>query len=331
MGAGMYGLNGIHPEVSIKLWNTYALPRLVHGLELCRLTQLDISRLENCQRQVLRNIQNLPASTATAGIHLLSGVLPVQAIIERNSLTLFRNLVSLQGSREREILGRQLAMKNPESASWIIHIKNLLAKYDLPSAYDIYDQPVSKYQWKKIVKTKVTEYWYNKICNDAEDKTTLKYLNTKICYFGRLHPLWSRTPYTKIDIPKACVKARMLTSRYHTQEDLNKYRRTNDPCLLCKKDPENLLHMLFLCPELQLTRNNYVHKLQDIITDISTPENWTYIAGNDDLLLKLILDPTTPEVNCPQTEVYQIEALTRSMVFALHAARTSLLKKCAMT
>ena len=32
MGAGMYGMNGIHPEVSIHLWNVYAIPRLTYGL-----------------------------------------------------------------------------------------------------------------------------------------------------------------------------------------------------------------------------------------------------------------------------------------------------------
>lgn len=33
-GAGMYGLNGIHPKVSVQLWNVYIVPRHVYGLEI---------------------------------------------------------------------------------------------------------------------------------------------------------------------------------------------------------------------------------------------------------------------------------------------------------
>ena len=37
MGAGMHGLNGVNPEVSISMWQTYVRPRLMYGLEVCLL------------------------------------------------------------------------------------------------------------------------------------------------------------------------------------------------------------------------------------------------------------------------------------------------------
>ena len=37
MGAGFHGLNGINPEVSVCIWQTYVRPRLVYGLESINL------------------------------------------------------------------------------------------------------------------------------------------------------------------------------------------------------------------------------------------------------------------------------------------------------
>ena len=49
MSAGMYGLNGVHPKVGLKLWQTYALPILTFGLEGKRLNLSDIDKLENAR------------------------------------------------------------------------------------------------------------------------------------------------------------------------------------------------------------------------------------------------------------------------------------------
>ena len=38
MGAGFHGLNGINPEVSVCIWQTFVRPRLVYGLESINLT-----------------------------------------------------------------------------------------------------------------------------------------------------------------------------------------------------------------------------------------------------------------------------------------------------
>ena len=37
MGAGAYGSCGLNPLVSSKMWKTFALPRMLYGLEVCNL------------------------------------------------------------------------------------------------------------------------------------------------------------------------------------------------------------------------------------------------------------------------------------------------------
>ena len=56
MGAGAYGNSGLNPLVSSKTWKTFALPRMLYGLEVYNLRQL----LDSVQREILRRIQCLP-------------------------------------------------------------------------------------------------------------------------------------------------------------------------------------------------------------------------------------------------------------------------------
>ena len=64
MGAGFHGLNGINPEVSVCIWQTYVRPRLVYGLESINLSKCDIQKLELYQRTLIRQILHLPERVA---------------------------------------------------------------------------------------------------------------------------------------------------------------------------------------------------------------------------------------------------------------------------
>ena len=50
-------------------------------------------------------------------------------------------------------------MKTEKSKSWFIHIKQLLLKYVLPSAYELLDAPPGKMDWKTRVSDAVNFYW----------------------------------------------------------------------------------------------------------------------------------------------------------------------------
>ena len=61
LSSGMHGLNGVHPQVSLKLWNSYILPRLTYGLQQMI-----------CSKKTYRKIStiNISATTAPARAHL---------------------------------------------------------------------------------------------------------------------------------------------------------------------------------------------------------------------------------------------------------------------
>ena len=112
--SGMHGLNGLHPTVSMKLWNAYILPHLTYGLEQAMCSKTDIELLEKFQRATFRRIQHLPDSTANVAVLLMLGELPIQATVDKQTLVFFVNVVAQAHSNERQLVHRQLAIKTPD-------------------------------------------------------------------------------------------------------------------------------------------------------------------------------------------------------------------------
>ena len=159
MGAGMHGLNGLHPLAAFRLWNTYVLPRVTHSLEAMVIPDKDLAQLELHQRATLRSIQHLHNSTSNSTVYLLLGACPITGIIHRNTLVFLGNILLQHDSIERALLQRQLAMKDANSASWASHIRQILHQYKLPSAFELLERPVPAIKWKACVKEHVHAYW----------------------------------------------------------------------------------------------------------------------------------------------------------------------------
>ena len=64
------------------------------------------------------------------------------------------------------------------------HVRKLLSRYSLPSAYEIMARPPSKLQWKKRVKCALGDFWTEKLCFDAAEQSSMCYLNLKACVVG---------------------------------------------------------------------------------------------------------------------------------------------------
>ena len=88
MGSGLHCLNGLHPCVSLHIYNTYIIPRMISGLESVVISKKDMKQLETYHRKFLKCIQNLPSNTASCAVYTLMGALPIEATIEQNIITL---------------------------------------------------------------------------------------------------------------------------------------------------------------------------------------------------------------------------------------------------
>ena len=92
MGTGFQCLNGVNPEVSFSIWQTYVRPGLLYGLISINLSICDIQNMDLYQRKVIRQLLPLPERAATSVIYVLSGQLPVEAEIHKRRLSLYGNI-----------------------------------------------------------------------------------------------------------------------------------------------------------------------------------------------------------------------------------------------
>jgi hypothetical protein len=125
----------------------------------------------------------------TIAVYSLLGAIPITTQIEKNTLTTFYNIAANKEFVEHEIARRQLAIKDQNSNSWFTHIRKLLQKYSLPTAYNLMERPPTKGKWKAVEEHHMTE-WYNKV----EDKTSLKYLTLQKHPTRNSHPIWHTVP-----------------------------------------------------------------------------------------------------------------------------------------
>jgi hypothetical protein len=253
MGAGLHGLNGANVSTVKKLINTYVLPAVLHGLEALILTEKDCQPLETYYRNLLRQVQHLPDSSANAAVYLLPGCLPITGLIHIKVLNFFVALL-LQNSLATSVIKRQLAMKTSNSHSWTTHVKHLLHLYSLPSAHSLAEHPPTKTCWKIMVKQAVHEVWLQQLQEEATMKSSLSYLNLNACSLDNIHPVW-HVGLDPLCMHKATTKAQLLIQRYPLTGSHCAGKRKSTSCPLCNTNLETLSHFLLHCQALTHVRS----------------------------------------------------------------------------
>ena len=326
MGAGLHSGNGLTKQLCAYLWNTYVIPRLVYGLEVQQLTRTDIEVLEKFQRKCLRQIQGLPDKTPNCVTLSLIGVPPVETIVHKNMLNLFVSSARSQNSVEYEVLERQLVMKDSTENSWCNEVKRILEIYDLPSAYELFVNPPSKYEWKAILNSKLNCFVETAWKNDIRDKSSLKYLNPQSVSVGSSHSCWSSVRDNVHDSKRAELKVKILTGSYILQANRSCFNQyAIDPtCKLCKKEPEDREHFIARCWSLEHIRCSYRQKLVHILNDSSLS-----VMSDSALFTQITLDwsVVVQEYCVKDVDSDKIELWSREMISKLHYARLRLLNK----
>ena len=283
MGAGFHGLNGINTEVSVCIWQTYVRPRLVYGLESINLSNCDIKKMELYQRTLIRQILHLPERVASSAMYILSGQLPVEAEIHKRRLTLYGNIVRKE-CVEKDLARRQLAVKDSTSKSWFIALREILYKYGLPTAQELLDNPPEKLAWKIMVGRHVNEHWKKEITQEAETKSTLKFLNKALYAPGKVHPIWTQCKHNSNSLLKAYAQVKLTCGSYVLQSVRAKFNQfqVSKLCPLCREEDETMQHFILHCSELESTRASFISALCDLV-----------VCEDNEELLGLILDPST--------------------------------------
>jgi len=333
LGAGLHGRNGINPSITVQMYKTFARPRIIYGLETVSLSQKEISLLDKYEAKIVRQLQYLPDRCATAAAYITLGLTPMTSTIEVNALTLFGNVIREYGTTEYAIAKRQLALKDENSHSWFANVRQILLKYDLPSAFDLLQNPPNKTEWKRIISEAVNQYWASKWSEEKASKPSMRYLTIPEKPLNNPHQLWSSINTNPRQVKEAMVKVRMLTGTYTLQANRAKFNQhtVQGTCPLCKTEVENREHFLLHCPPLHPVRQKYLPRIfQTIFRD--TCNRVGNISGLDDsLTMQCLLDCTDCRIinlldkKTRATDIEAIETISRSMIYDLHKKRNSII------
>lgn len=322
-GAGMHGKNGLNPKYTIQIWKTMVIPILLHGAEVWALTPNEMEPLERFQRRVLRQLQGLTDNTASAAVHLLSGVLPIAAMIDIKTLTYYRHTISDPSSIEHQLARRQLVVKDSSSNSWYIHVEKLAYMYGLPAPYELLLCLPKKNQWKNMVKKSVHTLWKAKLESDAQSKTSLRHMCLQMTV-NKVADVWETSTENTIESSKAQFKTRILTGTYRLQAIAHRQNQheVNSNCRLCQKEDEDRLHFVSICTALEEVRREKATKISDFLER----HGWDPIDWRQDP--ELFLSACT---NCrgflsrtrtpAPYAVHELERLSRDLLICLHRSR----------
>jgi hypothetical protein len=175
MGAGLHGTNGLSPTVSLHIYTIYVQPRVLYGLDAININITNMRRLETAHRGLIRSLQGLPKRTANAAVYILSGALPIEALIDRKRLTMVPSLAN--NPTLSNIIYRQIAVKDHTSSSWVIKTQSILRKYGLPHMTEVMESESTKEAWKKGVDKAIHGHWKKEIETEAYSKSSTCFLN----------------------------------------------------------------------------------------------------------------------------------------------------------
>ena len=153
MGAELHGINWLNPNISLHIYKIFVLPRILYGLEAIDFNPANTARLEMAHKAMISNIQGLPNRTAIPALYLLSGMLSMEALIDRSRLCMIPQMA--RNPTLYDIIHRQIAVKDHKSNynvlynSWVIEMQSILQKYSLSYLVDLIRSRFSKESGKR--------------------------------------------------------------------------------------------------------------------------------------------------------------------------------------
>jgi hypothetical protein len=319
--SGLHGTNGISPAISKSIWTLHILPRLVHGLEICKITDKEVAPAEIFCRDICKQLLGLPRTAPTPAVYFLFGILPVQAEIHRRAINLFHSIASKPTSREHHIALRQLTHKSLNSNSWFTYIHNILRIYNLPSAHEILANPLGKANWKYLVKNTIVTHWETSLRKETMAYKSLKYLSLASMVGAQTPAVWTSASHSVFETAKAAVKCKLLAGTYPLQNTHRKFNQhaVDSTCLLCETGEEDVIHFLTSCEKLQELRDLHLPRLCEAIKGWDPTHR---ILLDSTTIVQLLLDCSTIISHSGSPDIVrEVEKISRDYIYAIHCQR----------
>ena len=120
----------------------------------------------------------------------MPGSLPATATLHQRQLCLFGMVTRLPNDPLYSHARHALITAKQNSSSWFASIQNLYLQYSLPHPLTLLDFPLSKCKFKSQIKTKITDFWEQKLRCEAAPLTSLLYFKPDYMSLARPHSIW---------------------------------------------------------------------------------------------------------------------------------------------
>ena len=122
-----------NPAATIKAHEIYCLPVLLSGTAALNLKTNEIQLIEQYVKDELSSLQKLMPRTSPCVVYFLAGHLPATALLHLRQLSLFGMVCRWKDSILYKISEYQLTSSHLTNGSWIMKIRELCIKYQLPA------------------------------------------------------------------------------------------------------------------------------------------------------------------------------------------------------
>ena len=140
----------------------------------------------------LRRLQKLRYKTPTSVVMFLGGQLPGKAILHLRILSIFGMICRLPESFLHKTAVYQVTAAKSSSGSLFLQLRDLCLMYNLPSQISLLMNPPPKSTYKKLVKSKVIDYWESYLRAEVATlkENSLKYFQAEFMSLTTPHLIW---------------------------------------------------------------------------------------------------------------------------------------------
>ena len=334
--AGLARNQNANPAASLKVESLYALPVLLSGVAPLIISKSETDIIHYHHKKTLLNLMKLPKNIPESFVMFMAGSLGATAHIHIKQMGLFGMITRLPDNILYKVATAKLASEPDDSSSWFVQIRQLCNQYCFPSPLSLLENPLTKPKFKKLIKSRVLDYWRRKYELEASERDSLEFFKPQFLSLSRPHPLWTTCASNPWEINKALIVARLLSGQYISDWHARHWSKENPDgfCLLCpgRRIRGDITHLLLSCEALQEKRLNILQywkllsedkpHLQQLLSSVlcSSPRDQ----------VQFLLDPSSvPSVitGC-QMDLFSLEdifPLTRTYCYSMHRRRSQII------
>ena len=285
----------LNPVLKLHIFKTYVSPILLSGLSSFALRSSQIEPLAVFHRKTLKSFLKLSSTAPTPAIHFLTGELPIEGKLHRDTLMLFHNVWINPETKIFQIIKYLLETSPENSRTWAIYVRRLCKKYELSDPLQYLSQnPMSKIAWKQLITTKITAHYEKHLRSLSEKNSRMEYLNTNLLGLsGRQHPA-IQNMHSSWEVRISRPHLKFLSGNYLTYAIKSEQSGGSARCRICTsgKD-ETIFHVIIECETLNHSRNSILEDFKYLSTMTKNDISFENLEENPKILCQFVLDPAS--------------------------------------